>query len=85
MKRSHGLLSLFGDYGDLATAFSDVEHTIAGIALSEDGVAFPVFPDTCAAVSIREKRFKVKGLPLAFTMNVLFEPLVGPILPLLIC
>jgi hypothetical protein len=37
MKRSHGLLSLFGDYGDLATAFSDVKHTIAGIALSEDG------------------------------------------------
>ena len=45
MKRSHGLLSLFGDYGDLATASSDVKHTIAGIALSEDGVAFLMFPD----------------------------------------
>ena len=66
MKRSHGLLSLFGDYGDLATAFSDVKHTIAGIALSEDGVAFLMFPDICAAVSIREKRFKVKRLTFGF-------------------
>ena len=28
---------------------------------------------------------RLKGLPLAFTMNVLFEPLVGPILALHIC
>ena len=66
MKRSHGLLSLFGDYGDLATAFSDVKHTIAGIALSEDGFAFLMFADPCAAVSVREKRFKVERLTFGF-------------------